>query len=82
MTQRFSIQLLNEIGRRSTAGAHAWSEQVGCSTAKTGNFSIGLLRGHHIGYPFTFKHGKAISEKRFAAIFAKTKDARLYHPVK
>ena len=82
MTQRFSIALLNEIGRRSTLGAHAWSEQIGCSTSMTGNFTIGILRAFHIGYPFTFRHGKRISENHFAQIKSKAKSGRLYHPVK
>ena len=81
--QRYSHAFLNELTTRMGAGAHAWSEEVGCSTHMSSNLTAITLRGKHQGKPFTFKHGRAINNKTF---FSKWKDPnlanRLYHPVK
>jgi hypothetical protein len=83
MTQRFSWRFLNEVAIRMAAGAHAWSEEVGCSTYFTSNMTTMTLRTAHRGAPFTFKHGRAINNKQF---FEKWKKewtrGKLYHPVK
>lgn len=82
-TQRYSRAFLAELSRRIGAGAHAWSEEVGCSTHLSSNLTAITLRSHHQGSPFTFKHGRAINNKTFFAKWNSPNLAnRLYHPVK